>query len=422
MHYTKTTLSNGVRVITVPLIDNPTVSFAVYIRTGSLYEEKEVGGIAHFLEHMCFKGTEKRPKASVISLELDSIGASYNASTNKECTVYYAKADKEHAEKIIDVISDIVLNSTFPESELEKEKGVVSGEISMYEDDPQDKVWELLYSSMYPESSAGRSILGTKETVSAFSQKTVRDFYTKQYIPEHMVVVVSGGIDEVLIQSSIEKKFSHRIPGIPAQKVVIHETQKEPELIILDKKTDQAHIAIGFRAFDRFDPDRYVLWAIRTILRGGMSSRLFRKLREEMGAGYYVSAGHSLLDTYGLFTISTGTDPERVSEVISALMFEVRRLKTEKVTNEELQKVKDYIKGKRAMSFETSDDVGDFYAEQEVMYSEIKTQEEHGALLDKVTAEDIIRVSKRVFVPGAMTCAMVASNQNEEKIKALLLV
>lgn len=422
MHYNKITLSNGVRVITVPLKDNPTVSFAVYVRAGSLSESKAENGIAHFLEHMCFKGTHKRPTSNSISLELDSIGASYNASTSRECTVYYAKADAKHLDTIADVISDISLNSVFPEKEMEKEKGVVLGEISMYEDEPQEKVWEILHVLMYGDSPAGREILGTKETVQSFSQKKIKDFHTTHYIPENIVVAVSGKIDETKVVDMVTKVFSPLSQGVRKESVLIDESQKEPALTILDKKTDQAHIVLAFRAFNRFDTDRYVLWVMRTLLRGGMSSRLFKKLREEMGAGYYVSAGYDLRDTHGSFTLSTGTDPKKVEEVLQALLHEVRRLKTERVGEEELKKVKDYIRGKRAMSFETSDDVADFYADQEVMCGEIKTQDDYEKILDKITADDILRVATRVFVDAGLNLAMVATGQDEKKIKALLKV
>jgi predicted Zn-dependent peptidase len=420
MKYLKTILPNGLRVITVPLKDNPTVTFGVYIRAGSLNETKETSGLAHFLEHMCFKGTTKRPTANSISLELDSIGASYNASTGRDCTIYYAKADAEHFEKIADVISDIALNSTFPEKEMEKEKGVILGEIAMYEDEPQEKVWEILNTLMYGDQPAGWEIIGTKENVQSFNRNDIKTFCEKYYKTKNMVVAIAGGIEEEKAIEVVNKLFSSQTMGeySPALKTV--ETQKTPQLKILDKKTDQAHLVLSFRAFNRFDKDLYVFWVMRTILRGGMSSRLFVKLREEMGAGYYVGAGYSLHDTYGSFTLNTGTDPKKVLEVLEAILNEVRRLKTEKVGDEELKKVKDYIRGKRAMSLETSDDVADFFAEQEIISGEIKTQDDYEKILAGVTSEDIMRVANRVFVNEGMNLAMVASGQDTEKISSIL--
>jgi predicted Zn-dependent peptidase len=370
---------------------------------------------------MCFKGTKKRPTPRDISGELDSVGAANNAFTGKERTVYYAKADAKHFEKIADVISDIFLNSTFPEKEMEKERGVIMGEIDMYEDDPRDKVWDVLMELMYGNQPAGWSTLGPKKNIKSFTRRDFIEFRSQHYKPSNTVVVIAGGISEKRMLDFTRKAFAGYKKAFSPTKKPTKESQTKPQMKILNKKTDQAHIVLGFRAFDMKDGDRYSLRMMRNVLSGGMSSRLFTRIREEMGAGYYISAGFNLHDHHGYFTVSTGTEPGRVVEVVGAILDELKKIKQKPVPNNELKKVKNWMKGKQAMSLETSDDVADFFGDQELFFEEIKSIEDYEKIYSRITSRDIIRVAKRVIRPETMNLAIVGKNIDESSLNELLI-
>ena len=423
MNFKKHILPNGVRVILVPMKDNPTVTFAMYACTGSLYETSEQAGISHFLEHMCFKGTKKRPTPRSISLELDSIGAKYNAYTWLEKTCYWAKAGAEHFDKIADVISDIYLNSVFPEDEIKKEKGVVLGEIDMYNDDPKSKVDDILMEHMYQGTPAARPTIGFKESVSAITRSVLVAYRDSQYKAENTVIAVAGGLSEEEMLKVAEKigkkiKKGKSIPQFETK----DKKQTEPEMKVFTKETDQAHLIVAWRSFSRFDKDIYIANGIANILRSGMSSRLFTRLREQMGSGYYVSAASMPFADFGSFYISTGTTPERVSEIVKAILEEVTRLKTESGKKDELRKVQEIVRAGLKMGLESSDDVMEFFADQEVSKKEIKTPEEYDKIILAITAKEIMRVSKRIFQNDKMNLAVVGPlKENAELEKALML-
>ena len=423
MQFKKHILPNGVRVILVPMKDNPTVTFGMYACTGSLYETDEQAGISHFLEHMCFKGTKKRPTPRDISLELDSIGARYNAYTWLEKTCYWAKAGAEHFEKIADVVSDIYLNSVFPEDEMKKEKGVVLGEIDMYNDDPKSKVDDILMAHMYANTPAARPTIGSKETVSAITRSALVLYRDNQYKAENTVIAVAGGLSEKEMLAVAEKIGAKVKAGTwSAQKETKDKKQTAPEIKIFTKDTDQAHLIVAFRSFDRFDKDVYIANGIANILHSGMSSRLFTRLREQMGSGYYVTAANMPFADFGSFYIATGTTPERVTEIVTAILEEVARMKNELVKKDELLKVQEIVRAGLKMGLESSDDVMEFFADQEVARKDIKTPEEYEKIISAITAKDIQRVAKRIFVNDTLNLAVVGPlKENGDLEKALTL-
>lgn len=421
MQFKKTILPNGVRVITVPMKDNPTVTVMIDVATGSFYERPEDSGISHFLEHMCFKGTVKRPSAHSITHELDSIGALYNAFTSKEVTGYWAKADFRHFDKIADVCADIFKNSTFPEKEIEKEKGVVTGEIDMYADDPQERLSDALLKHMYKGEPAERDVLGTKETVAAITREKLIAYRASQYTGPNVVVAVAGGVDEEKMLDWAKENFSDLPEQLPAAEFLTRDRgQSAPETLIVEKDTDQAHVVLAWRSFDRSNHDRFTARLIKNILRGGMSSRLFVKLRDEMGSGYYVGANHAAYKSFGAFVISTGTRHERIPEIVEAILGEAHRLKTELVTEAELKKVKEYMRAHRLMSLETSDDVCDYCAEQETIEGNIRMPEDFEKIYAKITAEDVLRVSKLLFDHNKLTVAAIGKGIDRAKIHRAL--
>ncbi|MBA3550758.1 insulinase family protein, partial [Patescibacteria group bacterium] len=249
MKYKKKVLENGLRVITVQMKDNPTVTVLVMVEAGSEYETKEKNGISHFLEHMCFKGTVKRPTALLISKELDSIGAHYNAFTSDEYTGYYAKSAPKHIYKILDVVSDLYLNQVFDEKEIEKEKGVIIEEINMYRDLPHRHVQELFLTLLYGDQPAGWSIAGTKDTVQAMKRDDFVEYRQMHYTPEATTVIIAGNFDEKILYKDIIKTFGYLPRSRKDKKPKIKEAQVEPALLVEDRKTDQAHVVLGVRGY-----------------------------------------------------------------------------------------------------------------------------------------------------------------------------
>ena len=364
--------------------DNPTVTVLVLVEAGSKYETKEINGISHFLEHMCFKGTIKRPKAIDISKELDSIGSQYNAFTAQEYTGYYAKSDAKHFKKIFDVVSDIYLNSTFPEIEMQKEKGVIIEEINMYEDLPNRHVQDLMMELLYKDQPAGWNIAGEKKNILGMKRDDFINYKKAHYVPEATTLVVAGKVTEKEVLKEVEKVFGKVVNDKKSKKLKVIEKQDKPEVLVKYKKTDQTHFVMSVRTYDLFSKKNAVLSMLGGVLGGGMSSRLFQKLREEMGVGYYVRAYNDVFTDHGFFQISAGVDNKRINEVIEAVLEECKKLKEEFVSDEELNKVKECLIGNMKLSLESSDDIANFYGGQELLKKEIKSAELKAQELRKV--------------------------------------
>ena len=420
MKFTKKVLKNGLRVVTIPMKDNPTATVLVLVEAGSKYETKDVNGISHFLEHMCFKGTIKRPKAIDISKELDALGSQYNAFTAQEYTGYYAKSDAKHFHKIFDVVSDIYLNSTFPEAEMQKEKGVIIEEINMYEDMPQRHVQDLLMKLLYGNQPAGWNIAGEKKNILEMKRDDFVTYKASHYLPEATVLVVAGAVTEREVMKEVNKIFGKVPQGKKDAKLKVKEIQNHPEVLVKFKETDQTHFVLGVRSFGLSNKDNAVLSVLGCILGGGMSSRLFQKLREEMGVGYYVRAYNDAYTDHGFFQISAGVDNKRIEEVIKAIIFECNKLTKEKVSEEELNKVKEYIIGNMKLSLESSDDIANFYGGQELLKRELKNAEEKAKEIRKVTATQIQKLSKQIFKDNKLNLALIGPFKDKLKFKKIL--
>jgi predicted Zn-dependent peptidase len=420
MKYKKTVLENGLRVVTVPMKNNPTVTVFVLVEAGSKYENKKNNGISHFLEHMCFKGTKKRPNMSDISLELDSVGSHYNASTSQESTCYYAKAQYNHIDKLLDVVSDMYLNPLFDKKEIEKEKGVIIEEINMYEDLPQRKVEDVFNGLLYGDQPAGWNIAGPKENIRAMTREDFVDYRRQFYVPKATTVVVAGNINETKVLKDIKGIFSPvRGPGKGIKKKVI-EKQAAPKISIFKKETDQTHLIFGVRTFDIHDRRNRVMKVLKGVLGGGMSSRLWQKLRDEMGVCYYVHVSHDALTDHGVFYISAGVDNKRVKEVIKVFISELNNLKTSLVSAKELKKVKQYLTGTIYLNLESSDDIAGFYGFQEIMNEKIKTPEDIKKEIESVTAEEVMALAKEIFTDAGLNLAIVGRFEDEGEFKKIL--
>ncbi|MES2437317.1 MAG: pitrilysin family protein [Patescibacteria group bacterium] len=420
MKYKKKILENGLKVITIHMQDNPTVTVLVMVEAGSEYEAKEKNGISHFLEHMCFKGTEKRPTALDLSRELDSIGAQYNAFTGEQYTGYYAKSAPKHVHKIFDVVSDLYLNPNFDQKEIEKEKGVIVEEINMYKDMPHRHVQELFTELMYGDQPAGWGIAGTRETVMGMKRDDFVAYRNQFYVPEATTVIVAGNFDEKKVYQDIMKTFGHLPKTKKGKKPKVVEAQTAPAIKLEDRKTDQAHLVLGVRGFPIAHASTPVFRMLTAVLGAGMSSRLFQKLREEMGVGYYVRASLDSYTDHGCFSVSVGSDVKRVEEVISAVMIELNRLKTELVSDAELQKTKDYLIGSLYLGLESSDSLAEFYGYQEVLRHELRSPADVIKEYKSITAQDIQKLARKVFVDKSLNLAIVGPTLDEEKLKKVL--
>ncbi|MCF7834011.1 MAG: insulinase family protein [Candidatus Pacebacteria bacterium] len=422
MKYKINTLKNGLRVLTVPMKDNPTANVLILVETGSKYEDKKVNGISHFLEHMFFKGTTKRPKAIDISRELDSIGSQYNAFTSYEYTGYYAKSSAKNFKKIFDIVSDIYLNSTLPVAEIEKEKGVIIEEMNMYKDMPNIFVQDIFMKLLYGDQPAGWSILGEKENILAMKQDDFVEYKKLHYVPEATLFVVAGNVTtkDVLIEA--QKVFGQMPKSKKGTKKKTIDTQQKPAVLMHYKDTDQAHFILGFRSYDLFNKRDYAITILSTILGGGMSSRLFEKLREEMGVGYYVNAYNDTSTDHGSFQISAGVDKGRLKEVIQVVLEECKKILENGVPEEEVKKAQEYLIGNMKLSLESSSSLASFYGQQELFREKIRTPEEKAKALRMITNKDVQKVAKEIFQNTKLNLAIVGPFKDEGEFLKILKV
>lgn len=420
MKYTKTVLSNGLRIITVPMKDNPTATVLVLVEAGSKYENDRNAGVSHFLEHMCFKGTKNRPTALRISEELDEMGAAYNAFTAQEYTGYYAKARAEKFGEILDVVSDMYLNPIFEHKEIEKEKGVITEEIKMYEEIPQARVHDMFMELLYKGQPAGRNIAGTKETVAAMKREDFLDYREKHYVASATLVVVAGNVDEKKAIEEVKKKFAGISAGAKEGKEPVVEKQKAPAVIVKKKEVDQTQIILGVRSRGLFDPDDTVFDVMAAILGGGMSSRFFHKLRNEMGAVYSVQAFNDAYTDSGYFAVAAGVDGKRAGEVMKVVIEELNKIKNIKVPEAELRRVKEHMIGGLYLGLESSDSLAQFYGGQEIIRRPIKKPDEIVAEIQEVTAEDIKNAANEIIKEETLNLAAIGNIGDGEDFKKLL--
>lgn len=419
MKFTRTQLKNGMRIITVPMPGNQTVTVMALVETGSKYEDHKINGISHFLEHMYFKGTEKRDVFEITE-ELDGLGAESNAFTSEEFTGYFAKAHYKKADKLVDIISDIYLNSTLPAAEIEKERGVIIEEINMYEDMPQRTVWDVFEKTLYGDQPAGMTVLGPKENIQKISRKDFVNYRKKHYVAEATTVIVAGKINEDKIIAEVTAAFAQIPTEKKGGKKKTRDVQSEPAIHLRYKKTDQAHLVLGVRAFDRYDERAYALRMLSVVLGQGMSSRLFKIMRDERGMCYYVRAMPNLYTDSGYFAVSAGVGKARLEEAVEVIMTELKKLTTEKVSDRELNKAKDFIIGNRALSLESSDAYAEWFGFQELYHDTLTTAEEFNDKVRAVTAEDIQSLAQALFRNKHLNLAVVGPFKNDAKLKKLL--
>jgi len=418
--YKKSKLKNGVRIITVPMKATKTVTVLVMVGTGSKNENEKNRGISHFLEHMFFKGTKKRPTTLDISKELDSIGGVYNAFTGKECTGFWAKVDNKHCDLALDVISNILLDSKFDSAEIKREKGTILEELNMYLDNPIMQVSDLFENLLYKNQPLGYDIIGNKKTISSVIRKDFIDYYKKHYTGDNTVIAIAGNFNEKEIKSKIKKYFKITRKNTAESKNKTYDKQNKPMALIEYKKTDQTHLCLGVRGYDINHKDKYILNILSVILGGNMSSRLFISVREKNGLAYYVHTSTEAYKDVGYFVAQAGVNNEKCLEAIKIILDEFKKVKEEKISAEEIKRAKDYLKGQAIISLESSNSVASFFAGQELDTGKILTPEEKFAKIDAVTADDLRRVAQDIFVDNKLNLALIGPFKDKKKFEKIL--
>jgi len=417
MKYKKFTLGNGLRVILAPMTETGTVTVLVMTGVGSRFETRKENGIAHFLEHMMFKGTEKRPTTLDISRELDSIGADYNAFTGKEYTGYYAKVEAHHWETALDVVSDMFLNAKIDQDEIERERGTIIQEINMYEDMPARKVGDVWEESLYGDTPLGWDIAGPKENIKSFMRRDFVKYMERGYVGGNVVVGIAGNMDPQALKREVEKRFEIVRAGIRPEFKKASDRQSVPGVFIRKKKTDQTHFLLGVRGYDMYHPDRFALGILSVILGGGMSSRLFIEVRERRGLAYRVRTEVEVFHDAGYLATQCGVEHENLEKAIAVILDEYRKIATEKVGKDELRKAKEYIKGGLAMGLEGSDEVAEYLVSQEILRGEIVLPKDKVRAIEKVTADDVLRVAQDIFRNDRLNLAVVGPQDAKKKAK-----
>ena len=416
--FTKTTLENGLRVVTADMPAAKSVACFVMLAAGSRYETRETNGIAHFAEHMFFKGTENRPTAREIAGEIDAIGGEFNAFTGKEYTGYYVRCAAETRDTALDVLVDMLRNSRFDAEEIEREKGVIVEEMNMYTDTPRSYIGNVWERHLYGDQPLGWDIIGTEETVRGATRDTFLGYLDRWYRPERTVVGLGGRIgDEAL------ERLEALLGDIDARETGTAEAAVLPSngspVRIHTKQSDQAHIVVGSRSYPHGHPDRYVLQLLATVLGGGMSSRLFTEVRERRGLAYYVFCGNTSYADAGTLAAQAGVDLSRIDEAIETVTAELRRIVAEPVPADELEKARAYAKGRFVLGLESPHATIMFGLRRELLEGRAVEPEEVLAGLDAVTVEDLQRVAGELL-GGDLRLALIGPFDEPERFEKLL--
>jgi predicted Zn-dependent peptidase len=414
------TLGNGLRVLTAPMESAQSVTCAIMLAAGSRYETEETNGIAHFAEHMFFKGTERRPTARDISKEIDAIGGEFNAFTGKEYTGYYVKCAAESRDIALDVLVDMLRHSKFDSDEIDREKGVIIEEMNMYYDTPRDFISGVYEELLYGDQPLGWDIIGRKETIRGATRDTFTSYVDQWYRPARMVLGVGGNLGDDLIGRAEELlgDLGTGDTGEPAP--VQLSPNGSSQVKVHTKQSDQAHICLGVHSYPLEHPDRYILQVLSTVLGGGMSSRLFTEVRERRGLAYYVyGLNHSYTDAGTLYA-QAGVDINRIDDAVTTIATELRKIADESVPQDELDKSKSFVKGRFVLQLETSHGLIMFGLRREVLESKTPDPEEILAEIDKVTVEDVQRVARDVIEQRGLNLAVIGPFDDAERFEKLL--
>lgn len=412
-------LGNGVRVVTAPMPQAKSVACFVMLAAGSRYETRDTSGIAHFAEHMFFKGTERRPTARDIAGEIDSIGGEFNAFTGKEYTGYYVKCAAEHRDVALDVLVDMLRHSRFDPEEIEREKGVIVEEMNMYIDTPRDYVDSVYDQLLYGDQPLGWDIIGTKDTVRAATRETFLGYLDRWYRASRIVAGVAGALGDGLTER-LEELLGDVPDGATGQAPAVEFEQSESRVRVHSKQSDQAHLRFGVPSHPIDHPDRYALSLLATVLGGGMSSRLFTEVRERRGLAYYVFGYNQGYTDTGTLFAQAGVDIARIDDAIRTIGVEFAKIAAERVAADELEKARNYAKGRLVLSLEDPKGMILFGLRGAVLEGRIREPDEVLAGFDAVTAEDVQRVAQELIRDDKLNLALIGPFDDEDRFADVL--
>ncbi|HEY1317198.1 MAG TPA: pitrilysin family protein [Gaiella sp.] len=416
--FQRSTLSNGTRVLTAPMDHAQSVSCFVMFAAGSRYERREESGIAHFAEHMFFKGTERRPTARDIATEIDAIGGEFNAFTGKELTGYYVKCAAETRDVALDVLVDMLRNSRFDAGEIDREKGVIVEEMNMYADTPRSYVGNVWERHVYGDQPLGWDVIGTEETVRDATRETFLGYLDRWYLPERTVVGLGGQVGDDALERLEELVGDIEAGSTGTADAVVLPENGSP-VRVHTKQSDQAHVVIGARSYPHGHPDRYVVQLLSTVLGGGMSSRLFTEVRERRGLAYYVFSGNQSYADAGTLGAQAGVDLTRIDEAVETIVEELRRIARESVPSEELEKARSFAKGRFVLGLESPHATIMFGLRREILEGRAVEPTEVLEGLDAVTEEDVERVAAEIL-GGDLQLALIGPFDEPERFEQLL--
>jgi len=417
--YERHTLDNGVRIVLAPMPQAQSVTVALMYAAGSRYETRETNGIAHFAEHMFFKGTENRPSSRDIAGEIDAIGGEFNAFTGKEYTGYYVRCAAEHRDTALDVLVDMLRHSKFETEEIEREKGVIIEEMNMYFDTPRDYIGGVYEDLLYGDQPLGWDIIGRKDTVRGATRDAFMEYIGRWYKPERLVVGIGGKI-EGDVTEAIEQHLGDLEPADTGEPDPVSVNGNGSRVRVHTKQSDQAHIALGVPSYPITHPDRYALQLLATVLGGGMSSRLFTEVRERRGLAYYVfGTNHSYTDAGSLYA-QAGVDINRIDDAVSTVAAELRRIADEAVPADELEKARNFAKGRFVLQLENPHGLIMYGLRKEVLEGQTVDPAEVLAELDKVTGDDVQRVARDLIDDRRLRLALIGPFDDAERFEKLL--
>ncbi len=423
VEYTKHTLSNGLRLIIVPFENMESATVTVWANVGSRYEDPLVGGISHFLEHMVFKGSKKRPTAREIAESVDSIGGEFNAATSKEWTNFYIKSRVAVLDTAFDVLSDMVLNPFLKQDDINREKGVILEELALYEDTPTARIGDLFEQVIYEGNNLGKDIIGTPKTIKATKKADFEKYRQQHYFAQNLLITVSGGVSESQALKLTEKYFGAlHSKDLKEEIGKFDHPQKSPKVLLKTQKKEQGHFMIGFLGTERGHKDRFVEAILATILGGGMSSRLFSEIREKRGLAYSVRTNTEHYRDTGYIETYSGVELSKIDEAVTVVLEQHYGISNNKfpISNKELRKAKEYLKGHMALSLEDTRVVNHFFGEEELLLGKMQTPEEVFKAIDKVNTEDILRVSKDLFKKDKLNLAVIGPYEDKSRFEKLL--
>jgi predicted Zn-dependent peptidase len=417
--FKKFILKNGLPVILAPKKDSKSVALFVIFKVGSRYEKSsKIHGISHFVEHLMFKGTKKRPSTLAISKELDGIGADYNAYTAKDHTAYHIKVNAESLNLACDILSDMLHNSLFDAEKLENEKGVIIEEIKMYEDQPIQHAETLFEEQLFKGSNLEHNIAGTRKSVSAIGRKDIIDYLQNFYSPKNAILVVAGKLDKN-IKKTLDKYFVQHVYGQnfkrKAKFAPLAIKQKAPKILLNYKKTNQAHIALGFPAYSYFDPKLYAFYVLATVLGGNMSSRLFIDVREKEGLCYYIRSQADIYENTGDLLIRAGLDTSKVARGLELIFKDLKDIKEKGITDEELVMAKKFLKGRLTLQLEDLNDLAEFYGREFILADRLTTPEVKMKKIMAVTKKEVNQVAREILNKQKLNLVMVSPFKDKNK-------